>query len=278
MTSTGDERKETMTETVYKAIPVEYKGIQFRSRMEGRIARLLDNLGLEWEYEPITENGFTPDFRIKADSEENDLWIEAKYYMRGEGISSDADKIERFSKSHFIIIGGALPERQYTNDWSSFVHRMIEISSNNCIGYNPYGFAPWNYASIVGEAEGDETDMTMLVQKKNGAIGLSTIEFADYVDQEKTLRAYYDATTYVFDAITEKQQEVIEQLQEENASLKCNTLKLTKGEKRTARKQLVMKPSIKKGMEELAKQHDLSFNDFIHQLFEGILEGKIRIE
>lgn len=266
-----------MTEKIYEAKPVMYKGIFFRSKMEGKIARLLDNLETDWEYEPITKNGYTPDFKLPEWNDGTDVWIEVKYYLYGMGLNSDADKIREFAKSHFIIIGGALPERQYTNNWDSFVGRMNEISSINCTGYNPYGLAPWNVCTIR-----DFRGLYMLVALKDGGVGLrggDSIMGKD-VDREKTLRAYYDATTYVFEAITEKQQEVIEQLQEENTLLKRNIFKpkSEKGERKTVRKQLVMKPSVKDGIEELAWKYHLSFNDFVHQLCERVLDGEITID
>lgn len=272
-----------MTETIYDAIPVTYKGTQFRSKMERRIARLLDNLNSHWKYEPITENGFTPDFEY-----DEGIWIEAKYLLRGEGLHSDADKIEKFSKNHTIIIGGALPERQYCNDWGSLVRRMTEIARKNCVGYNPYGLAPWCYDWEKHlPCCPDEMNMYMPVILNDGNGEIVSCRSAiqgkcnrGIIDTEKTLRAYYDATTYVFEAITEKQQETIEQLQEENKQLKKNGLKLKtkKGETKSARLSLLFKPSVKDGIKEIAWKHHLSFNDFIHQVCEKILDGEIQID
>lgn len=49
-----------------RAIPTEYRGVQFRSRLEARWARFFDNLAMTWfyEYEGYeTETGFyLPDF------------------------------------------------------------------------------------------------------------------------------------------------------------------------------------------------------------------------
>ena len=266
-----------MTETIYDAIPVTYKGTQFRSKMERRIARLLDNLAIDWEYEPMTENGFTPDFKIG-----DDMWIEVKYLLRGEGLHSDADKIERFAKNHHIIIGGALPERQYCNDWDSLVRRIEEISKKCCPGYNPYNWAPWNDGFDKKPSRGDYTTILLAITTDGDPIKIYTESWkvVDVLDKEKTLWAYYDATTYVFEAITEKQQETIEQLQEENKQLKKNGLKLKtkKGETKSARLSLLFKPSVKDGIKEIAWKHHLSFNDFIHQVCEKILDGEIQID
>lgn len=52
-----------------KAIPTEYKGYRFRSRLEARWAVFFDACGVEWEYEPEgydLGNGlyYLPDFLL----------------------------------------------------------------------------------------------------------------------------------------------------------------------------------------------------------------------
>lgn len=52
-----------------RAIPTEYKGYLFRSRLEARWAVFLDTLGIRWEYEPeglILSDGtyYLPDFYL----------------------------------------------------------------------------------------------------------------------------------------------------------------------------------------------------------------------
>ncbi len=52
-----------------KAIPTEYKGYLFRSRLEARWAVFFDAMGIEWEYEPegfVLSNGswYLPDFYL----------------------------------------------------------------------------------------------------------------------------------------------------------------------------------------------------------------------
>ena len=70
--------------TSIKAIPTQYAGYTFRSRLEARAAVLFDKLGLIWEYEPegfdLPVNGwYLPDFLIKKNKYiEEDLWIECK--------------------------------------------------------------------------------------------------------------------------------------------------------------------------------------------------------
>jgi hypothetical protein len=52
-----------------KAIPTEYNGTRFRSRLEARWSIALDALGIPWEYEPrrfylSQDRSYLPDFRL----------------------------------------------------------------------------------------------------------------------------------------------------------------------------------------------------------------------
>lgn len=46
------------------AIETTYKGYKFRSRLEAKWACMFDQLGWDWEYEPIDFNGYIPDFYV----------------------------------------------------------------------------------------------------------------------------------------------------------------------------------------------------------------------
>jgi hypothetical protein len=46
------------------AIPTEYNGVQFRSRLEARWAAFFDLCGWSWAYEPADLPGWIPDFRL----------------------------------------------------------------------------------------------------------------------------------------------------------------------------------------------------------------------
>lgn len=48
-----------------RAIPTEYRGITFRSRLEARWAAMFDRLEWKWEYEPIDLTGYIPDFILQ---------------------------------------------------------------------------------------------------------------------------------------------------------------------------------------------------------------------
>ena len=53
-----------MNEKIIAAIPTEYAGVRFRSRLEARWAAFFDIYEIPWEYEPIDFKGWIPDFLI----------------------------------------------------------------------------------------------------------------------------------------------------------------------------------------------------------------------
>jgi hypothetical protein len=62
-----------------EATPTKYKGVRFRSRLEAQWAVFWDELGVKWEYEPLTfkfldGKQYTPDFWIVDLA----LWVEIK--------------------------------------------------------------------------------------------------------------------------------------------------------------------------------------------------------
>lgn len=75
---------------VIKAHSTKYNGIWFRSRLEARWACFFDLLELEWMYEPIDINGWTPDFSIKFPCKHSEcngshiLLVEVKPYFNIE--------------------------------------------------------------------------------------------------------------------------------------------------------------------------------------------------
>ena len=82
------------------AIPTEYKGYRFRSRLEARWAVFFDACGVKWEYEPegfALPNGqfYLPDFLLHGcdGRSPEDLYVEVK----GKMTESDAEKIRQFS-------------------------------------------------------------------------------------------------------------------------------------------------------------------------------------
>lgn len=124
-----------------KAIDTYYAGHYFRSRLEARWARVFDNLGVRWEYEPqgylVGENRrpYLPDFyltdlgwwvEVKGDSLRLDvrLLVDAVHPTHGLG---------RTDPWHFtnILILGAIP------DFGDVTPAHFSISRSAAIGAGP---------------------------------------------------------------------------------------------------------------------------------------------
>jgi hypothetical protein len=87
---------------VIKAIQTQYKGCNFRSRLEARWAVFFDALGIKWEYEPEGfefQNGlrYLPDFWLP----EYKLWVEVK--PQGKMSDTDSQKVLE------LVIAGDAP-------------------------------------------------------------------------------------------------------------------------------------------------------------------------
>lgn len=52
--------------SVRSSIPTSYNGINFRSRLEAKWAKMFDLLGWNWEYEPFDLDGYIPDFVLQV--------------------------------------------------------------------------------------------------------------------------------------------------------------------------------------------------------------------
>jgi len=53
-----------MSAPAIKAIPTDYAGVHFRSRLEARWAAFFDRAGWRWSYEPQDFHGYLPDFAL----------------------------------------------------------------------------------------------------------------------------------------------------------------------------------------------------------------------
>lgn len=108
-----------------KCIPTVYNGIQLKSRMESKVALLLDKLGWAWEYEPFSVMldgiNYTPDFYIR----EHGYVIECRGYDSNLGnkqIARFGDKvygssgldIPGYPISHYAVFG---PNRVVCPQW-----------------------------------------------------------------------------------------------------------------------------------------------------------------
>ncbi|MDJ0725032.1 MAG: hypothetical protein QNJ38_07980 [Prochloraceae cyanobacterium] len=83
------------------AIPTEYNGIQFRSRLEAKWAAMFDLLGWPYEYEPCDFKGWIPDFLLKIYTP---VFVEVKPVTSFP--QEVADKIDKSGcKDECLIVG-----------------------------------------------------------------------------------------------------------------------------------------------------------------------------
>ena len=141
------------------AIPTEYKGYRFRSRLEARWAVFFDACRVSWEYEPegfALPNGqfYLPDFFLHgcAGRSPSDLYVEVK----GKMTEADAEKIRQFSGAididnhevlNPILIVAGIPDGDDIWDIEDFCHDL---------GYNGFpglkgGPYPFNFETIDGD-------------------------------------------------------------------------------------------------------------------------------
>jgi len=116
-----------------RAIPTEYAGARFRSRLEAKWAAFFDLLGWRWEYEPIDLDGYIPDFILTGFPKP--ILVEVKPRIsRDELVTAASGKIEASGWAHdALIVGlallpytegvGVLSQRSnavevYPDDWS----------------------------------------------------------------------------------------------------------------------------------------------------------------
>ena len=109
-----------------KSIPVTYKGVKFRSKLEAQWAKMLDHIHVKWLYEPAhyrlaDGTAYIPDFWLP----DLKAWFEVK------GIMEDLDmhKVELLAAAgNPVCIGyaggtvnGFLPDDDGTPGWSAEV-------------------------------------------------------------------------------------------------------------------------------------------------------------
>lgn len=141
------------------AIPTEYKGYRFRSRLEARWAVFFDACGVKWEYEPegfALPNGqfYLPDFLLHgcAGRCPDDLYVEVKGKMTG----ADAEKILQFSgvkeleayeiKNPIFVVAG-IPDGDSISDIEDFCQEW-GYDGFPGIKHGPY---PLNFETIDGD-------------------------------------------------------------------------------------------------------------------------------
>lgn len=140
-----------------KAIPTEYKGHLFRSRLEARWAVFFDACGVKWEYELEGYDlgdgiKYLPDFLLHdvAGRVGGDLYVEVK----GRMTAYDAEKIKRFSEAGMtaeggksatpLLVVGSIPEGIEAIDIQDYISDVAYDT--------PHGFpAIFNFETIDGD-------------------------------------------------------------------------------------------------------------------------------
>jgi hypothetical protein len=125
----------------------QYKGIQMRSLLEKRFAHLLDQLNIEWSYEPEYfqlkrgQINYLPDFKLEG----RKVFVEVKGLYQKE----DESKVKVFvDETDYELILVSSKKMEYVQ---SLPHSDIGYSKVNllkCSNCKEYGFVPdlydWN--------------------------------------------------------------------------------------------------------------------------------------
>ena len=95
------------------AIPMEYRGVRFRSKLEGEWARFYDEIGVGWDYEPkrfVLSSGATylPDFWLP----DLKCWVEIK--------GPEPTDVEEWRLGRLVQIAGATAYCAYGSISSTF--------------------------------------------------------------------------------------------------------------------------------------------------------------
>lgn len=117
-----------------KAIETEYKGYRFRSRLEARWAVFMDELDVDWQYEPEgfdTPSGpYLPDFflRFRPDDSNAALYPGAGYWLEVKPSEPTGDEVAKLlavcvgtHHSGYIVAGQPWEYRAWTLHWSGHV-------------------------------------------------------------------------------------------------------------------------------------------------------------
>ena len=104
-----------------KAIDTQYKGYNFRSRLEARWAVFFDALGLKWEYEPEgfeLDDGtkYLPDFKVQY-PDGGEQWFEVKSSLSNMSLEEwlKVLKFEKESGYGVIVLDGTPEPKMYQN-------------------------------------------------------------------------------------------------------------------------------------------------------------------
>lgn len=115
-----------------QAIPTEYNGLIFRSRLEARWAMFFDQIGWAWEYEPDILNniGWLPDFMLFGEQE--NILVEVKPFFHFDEWKTTISKINQtllntfYKNTEVLLLGGSLIKRKNTEVALGFLLEQID--------------------------------------------------------------------------------------------------------------------------------------------------------
>ena len=189
----------------FVTMPVAYRGIRFRSKLEARWAVFFDLCGAEWEYEPdVSVPGvyYQPDFLVKDVlsihgfcGDENpvipvidNLFVEVK----GRMSRSDAEKVEKFSEEHPILVVTDFPAGE---TWGDLFRSAMD-------GVNPEEHEV-NLQYSFGTVDGDEFELIPAVATRDGLPSMALVgnggNYERWADYRATEKAYSIARNVKFD-------------------------------------------------------------------------------
>lgn len=87
-----------------KAIPTDYAGVRFRSRLEAKWAAFFDAAGWRWTYEPYDLNNWIPDFALHF---KEPVLVEVKPALSESELAAHAPKIDAAGFDREVLLVGA---------------------------------------------------------------------------------------------------------------------------------------------------------------------------
>ena len=139
-----------------KAIPTQYRFVQFRSRLEARWAAFFDLLGWPWEYEPIDLDGYIPDFILTFPYAH--ILVEVKPAMTPEDLEPAWCLAKKAGWLGEIVAVGA---RLFPDPWSG---------DDDTVGIGVWEVGHWDFPVVIQWADYAERRMEM-----GAVLGLATV-------------------------------------------------------------------------------------------------------
>jgi hypothetical protein len=161
---------------VPNAIPTEYAGIRFRSRLEATWAAFFDLMQWPWEYEPFDLAGYIPDFVLTLGKGRQRPVVEVKAIIDWDDVLDASMKISCSGWGHdYIILGTNLYEPPHGALWKwkrlalgfcvdaefrGEVNHAYPFRCFFCGKMSPYCFVPekcpWCGETLVPDPQDDE--------------------------------------------------------------------------------------------------------------------------